>query len=261
MLLDRLCEWVNASVGAWRWEMCVYPSWGTYDRHISGRIARGGTWEAPLVGAMLDALQSHAAHRAVFVDVGANIGFWTLAAAQAGHEVYAFEPVPRNVAMVQASLARNKLQERVHLFAYAVGDRPTTFGMGLNGRNQGGVHHLPEQPAGRGGGGGGGTTLAVLPLRDTLGRIARERPTYVKLDVEAGECAAVRGMGDWPRTARIVGLQIEMQPPTKLCCERERWTEAGGLFHTLRTVHGLVPNVANGSACRDAPFDTVWRAF
>ena len=137
--------------------------------------------------------------------------------------------------------------------AFAASDRVQVVGMGGNAVNQGRLSHVAQKaPTAEG---GGGTALAALPLRDTLVRIGRDRPTYVKLDIEAGECAAVRGMGDWLRTARIVGLQIEMQPATKACCERERWNLPGGFFHTLNTTHGLV---ANSAACLDGPTDVVW---
>src|SRR5207248_7439067 len=64
-----------------------------------------------------------------FVDVGANIGYYSLLAAsrvgEAGH-VHAFEPSNRNCALLQASVDRNGFR-CVDLYPFAVADRSTTL--------------------------------------------------------------------------------------------------------------------------------------
>ena len=109
---DALCAWASARMQNVSWEMCIYHHWERYDQLISKSVARSGTWEPRFAGTMLNTLLAHHAQRPRLIDIGANIGFYTLAAAAAGFQVYAFEPVPRNVAMLQMSLARGGLEAR-----------------------------------------------------------------------------------------------------------------------------------------------------
>lgn len=64
-----------------------------------------------------------------FIDVGANIGLYTLLAAsrigKTGH-LYAFEPCPKTVERLQETLSANQL-DWVHLHAIALGDAESTL--------------------------------------------------------------------------------------------------------------------------------------
>ena len=252
---DQLCDWATARMGNITWNMCIYHQWEVRDTCISKAVARGAAWEPALTGTMLRTLFAHRAERARLIDIGANIGFYTLAAGAAGFDVHAFEPVPRNAAMLQMSLERNGLEKRVRLATFAVSDAPKALLMGRSNRNQGGVSHLDALQTQK-----GSTALAALPLANVL---AEEpgRPTYVKMDVESSECDAVRGMRDWPERARIVGFQMEMKQSTRECCARNNWTEPGGLFHTLHDLQGLRPHARNTTLrflCFNAPPDLLW---
>jgi hypothetical protein len=61
---------------------------------------------------------SQAGGDTVVVDIGGNIGVYTLAAASQGHRVHVFEPVPLHVLMIQQSLRMNALDDLVTLCAY-----------------------------------------------------------------------------------------------------------------------------------------------
>ena len=204
---------------------------------------------------MLRVLFAHRAEHARLIDIGANIGFYSLAAASAGFDVHAFEPVPRNAAMLMMSLERNKLEARVRIAAFAVSAVPKALLMGRSNRNQGGVPHLDALQKHK-----GGVALAALPLADVLSE-EPGRPTYVKMDVESSECDAVQGLRNWPERARIVGFQMEMKQSTRECCVRNNWTEPAGLFHTLQNLHGLRPRAHNTTLrflCFNAPPDLLW---
>ena len=57
----------------------------------------------------------------VFVDVGANLGYFTLAAASLGYKVVAFEPMSRNAQKLAKSIQRNEqFSSRVTLYQNAV---------------------------------------------------------------------------------------------------------------------------------------------
>ncbi|GHD12328.1 hypothetical protein GCM10007052_13070 [Halioglobus japonicus] len=81
---------------------------GEYDQHVSRQLRDTAVWEPYESSLVLQCLRPGQ----VFVDVGANIGYFSLlAAAVVGAEghVYAFEPDPENFALLQASIVDNGL--------------------------------------------------------------------------------------------------------------------------------------------------------
>ena len=58
----------------------------------------------------------------VVVDVGANIGYYTLLSAALGHAVVSFEPNPANILRICDSLRLNDYRDHVHVFQNAVSD-------------------------------------------------------------------------------------------------------------------------------------------
>ena len=80
------------------------------DQHVSKGIAEDGVWESYETQLILERLKP-GIH---FVDVGANIGYYTLLAAdQMGEEgfIAAFEPDPDNYALLQKNLQHNQFSQ------------------------------------------------------------------------------------------------------------------------------------------------------
>ena len=59
-----------------------------------------------------------------FVDVGANLGYYTCLALQAGRNVIAFEPQGQNLRCLFQNITANGWQDRVEVFPLALSDRP-----------------------------------------------------------------------------------------------------------------------------------------
>ncbi len=91
------------------------------DEDVGRAIHFGRAFEV----AETDYLRSVIAPRAVCVDVGANIGYFTMLMASLARQgvVHAFEPLPLNVALVAASAALNRFAN-VRLQQTAVGEVP-----------------------------------------------------------------------------------------------------------------------------------------
>lgn len=73
----------------------------------------------------VDFVLQHLAPGAVFVDVGANIGAFTLQAARvvgSAGRVFSFEPQPRVFEMLSRSIADNGFTDRCQAFQYGVSD-------------------------------------------------------------------------------------------------------------------------------------------
>ena len=86
-------------------------------------------WEAKSVHNVHAAMQGYVKRHSVtdpstltFVDLGANIGTYTVALAKAGFDVVAFEPMPLNVDAIRAALCLNSIdQSKVTLYPYGLG--------------------------------------------------------------------------------------------------------------------------------------------
>jgi len=119
-----------------------------------------------------------------FFDIGANVGFYTLLASSlvgnAG-KVFAFEPVPRNLAFLKKHLEMNDVQN-VRVFNAAVSDRS-------------GVAQFSEGPSNSMGklAGEGALTVELVSLDGLLAEGKITRPNYMKIDVEGAEFSVLQG--------------------------------------------------------------------
>lgn len=129
----------------------------------------------------------------VAVDLGANIGFFSIlmaaAVGQSGH-VYAFEPLPRNADLLDRSRRENGFQERITLHRAAATERSgqTLLVSPLVTNNWGTSYLSPagsEPPAEH-----EGRPVAGVALRDYP---FRRRVNFIKIDVEGAELLALNG--------------------------------------------------------------------
>jgi len=91
------------------------------DVFISGSVHRATEpWDPYIWNLFVNILTKTGPNTDLIVDVGANLGYFTLLAASMGRNVIAFEPMGRNMAKLQASVVRNGFQDRVTLYQNAV---------------------------------------------------------------------------------------------------------------------------------------------
>jgi len=128
----------------------------------------------------------------VFIDIGANIGYFSLlAAALVGRtgKVYAFEPNPDNCRMFEKSVEVNGF-ENIELFPYAVAEAGQTFNLDVGGTNSNGriIDFSPQAVPGQ------ATPLSIeaVVLDEALPDL--ERVDVIKLDIEGAEPRAWQGM-------------------------------------------------------------------
>lgn len=217
------CVWAHAAVpsGLQPWWMCTYHR--VFDVWVSRRIQIRRCFECETVGAMLYVLnramkRAHLRRRSctgltedlaqmrlpLLVDVGANIGMYSLAAAASCFEAIAFEPVPMNAHKMVTSARTNNMTGWLHVYTVGASDAYATFSLGDSKNNQGSATQSQT-----GGGEDGLMRVPVAPLSQLLPSQPAERPVFVKIDVEGGECRAIRGMMDFLRRSRIIGMLVE----------------------------------------------------
>lgn len=130
----------------------------------------------------------------LFVDIGANLGVFTvLAAGVAGALVLAVEPAPETLPRLCEHIRLNGLDPRVELAACALSDQPGTLRLteGLGASNR-----IAAE----------GTEVAVATL-DAL--LAGRSPSVIKLDVEGHEAPVLRGAAAALRAPSLLALVVE----------------------------------------------------
>jgi FkbM family methyltransferase len=119
----------------------------------------------------------------IFVDVGANIGSYTVLASRViGAQTFAFEPIPATFLRLQRNLRVNGIEHRVIAHQMAVGANPATlrFSADDDTKNKSVTHSYR-----------GRTTLAQVETLDHL--IGNIHPAMWKVDVEGFESEVLSG--------------------------------------------------------------------
>ncbi|MDF5729528.1 MAG: FkbM family methyltransferase, partial [Rhizonema sp. PD38] len=121
-----------------------------------------------------------------FIDIGANIGVYTLLAASKIHSgsIYSFEVFPENYARLQENLRLNQF-EQVKTYAIAVSDKSGTIALNPAGGDS--LPFITDSVS--------GNTITVPT--DTLDNLIQNQPlpnfTLAKMDIEGAELLALKG--------------------------------------------------------------------
>ena len=90
------------------------------DLYISRSVhQRTGPWDPYIWDLFVDILSKYGRDKLV-VDVGANLGYFSLLAASMGFKVVSFEPMNHNTAKFLSSIARNNFEDKIILYQNAV---------------------------------------------------------------------------------------------------------------------------------------------
>jgi FkbM family methyltransferase len=149
-----------------------------------------------------------------FLDIGANVGIYTLAAAHrvgAGGRVYAVEPHKPNAVALMRNVLKNGLQDRVDVLTVALSDQrmiatfnykdlwPSSTGSQLGTTNVSGKEFKVAASE----------VVLGLSVDELIEINAMTAPHHVKIDVDGIELPILRGMSklfasaDRPRTVQV----------------------------------------------------------
>ena len=139
----------------------------------------------------------------LFIDVGANIGSYTVLAAKVrGTRCVAIEPAATTMASLERNVTTNRIGDRVRLVRAAVGSRSgeVVLTQGLDTMNR--VLGNEGEAAGE--------TVPVLPL-DVI--LSDDDPSMIKMDIEGYETEALKGAGSTLSKASLRAVLIEDDSP------------------------------------------------
>jgi len=199
-----------------------------------------GTYEP----ALLEAIE-HFVHPDLTVyDVGANIGYVSLALAKAvgpSGQVVAFEPLPANLVRLRANMALNSEGSRVQIVGAAVGAQHSqaTFmvhksgGMGKLQTAKGRQTEYEES-----------ITVEVIALDDWIEDHRKSAPGLIKIDVEGGEAAVLEGLKSMLKSDRPTIL-IELHGPEASSEVQNILASAGYALHAARDGYPKLGEINN----------------
>lgn len=151
----------------------------------------------------------------VFIDAGANLGYYTLLASKAvGDEglVLAFEPSPSNLSNLGRNLSLNQARN-VLVFSEALSDHAGVAKLSLPWYFNTGVCSLGKGPSADGTFASGFTLTGLRSLDQVLECLKLDRPVkLIKIDVEGHEPNVVRGMERLLRSSTEIEIVCELSP-------------------------------------------------
>ena len=165
---------------------------------ISGNIAFSGFYHL----ALSQHIVQLARKGSVFVDVGANMGYFSLlwAGVNPSGRVTAFEASPRNIALIENNISRNHLSNRITLVPKAAG-------------NHSGTITFDAGPADQTGWGGISSTVSPTTIDVPLVRLDQELPDspidVLKIDIEGADTWVLLGCEALLKKKRIGTIFFE----------------------------------------------------
>ena len=149
----------------------------------------------------------------VFIDVGANVGMYSIwAAATQQTQVFAFEPEAQNYALLNRNILLNNLSGRVKAYCMGLSDQPGLTSLHMQDLRPGGSNHalgealdFRHQPM--------KTSFEQGCIADTLDRLVAAGevplPNHVKIDVDGFENKVIAGARDILKNPEMRSLLIE----------------------------------------------------
>ena len=172
------------------------------DTVLTPTLLMEGSWERPLTEAMLDNIRDGD----VVIDVGANVGYYTLLAARKvgprGH-VIAFEPDPTSFAILKRNAEANGFRN-VTIEQKALSNRRGKLRLYLSSQNQGDHRIFPaeeKRPS---------IEVETLPLDEYV--LPSGRLSFVKIDTQGAEGIIIEGMAKTIRNHPEIKIILEYSP-------------------------------------------------
>ena len=183
--------------------ICIYDS--VEDHFISAALQRRGQWEGGMVDSILNMLNKHP--NAEFLDLGCNIGTYSLAAAAFGHHIIAVDAVIDNLELLYKSLTLGKLQDKAILIWNAISDEYSKVALTKYKGNVGGtaIRDLTTEDKKN-----KETFITQTIKLDDLVPLMKGKTVVIKMDIETKEYSALLGGSNFFDSVDIPMIQMEI---------------------------------------------------
>ena len=173
------------------------------DRTLSGSIIRQAVWERGLIGVFLGALNK--VNDIIMLDIGCNIGLYTLAAARERIRVVSIDANVENLRLLSKSLILGKFTETVTLIWNALSDTYTNVTLKTHPTDVGKFSVRTDNKT-------VSTDSVVLEtiLLDDLMYLFEGKPVGIKMDVELFELQVLKGGKDFLKNIDVRFIQMEI---------------------------------------------------
>ena len=147
----------------------------------------------------------------VFLDVGANIGTYSILLAGKGLRGYAFEPIQSNYNATRINLILNGLDEKVKVFNVALGSHKHKAEFAFDVLNTGASHRIGVELMENLGDKEEIIQSNIVPLDDLMTEldIKKEDKIFMKIDVEGMEEEVLMGAGKFLQTFPHIMIVME----------------------------------------------------
>lgn len=169
-------------------QICIHDP--LLDKGVSAHLSIYKRWEPELSNSLHSLLAEHP--KALFLDVGANIGYYSVLAASLGHQVLAIEPFDVNLDLLRESAQLNKMTDKIRVIHAAVSEKMANLTFVDKKDNIGGRFVVLGDSYLRYR--GANFRFAPAIQLNSLVPFLSETPEIVmKMDIQAHECYAIRG--------------------------------------------------------------------
>lgn len=177
------------------------------------------------------------------LDIGANIGYFTLILAKQAREVHAFEPEPRNFQILQKNVELNGISN-AKLYNAAVTEKGGTSTLHLCNTNRG-MHRIYQSHWCNEG------TIDVQTIRidDMIDHV-----DLVKIDVEGAELGVLKGMKNLLEKKKTTVL-MEFHPPSIM----EYGAKPRDVYDFMKSL-GYAVKTTKGGSGEPISFETLEKA-
>ncbi|XP_041373619.1 uncharacterized protein LOC121386693 [Gigantopelta aegis] len=201
---NATCGIINSSVAilqspAGDTPIYVYPV--KDDVYVSRSIIKHGMWEGQNVHALYSLMKRD--RNADFVDIGANLGTYSLTFAKMGRRVLAIEPLDENVRRLCNSIRLGRFYREVYVIHNALSDRRYKVAFRRFKDNVGATQIKEADPS-------DSNTVEAVLLDDLLEVFSFDK-VIVKLDVETHEARVLAGADNFFSTVDVRAMLMEWQ--------------------------------------------------
>ncbi|XP_061180172.1 uncharacterized protein LOC133188685 [Saccostrea echinata] len=218
-----------------KWEesptIFVYPT--SIDKWVSGRIINEGKWEEHHIQRIHRILRSDPSM--IFLDIGSNVGAFSLTMAELGNPVIAVDALRDNTARLCASMEINHLQNKISIIHNVLSFKREKVSLGKFYLNVGGtfVKHMGASAE------SDSIVIDAILLDDLLEIYRFKGRVVIKMDVESFEANVLRGAYKFFNHVNVDFILIEFMA--------HRGKESGDFIVKFLKQFGLEPEFSNGN--------------